>query len=356
MAEATVEDVLMAQGGSLTALPARHLVKAGKSQSVKLPSLHRSASDSAVTAVKKLSPAVYGKRWASDTWMHQTSWLEQTQRTRFVDFTAEERAEFRNYFDHLKGSNGLLLDCPPGTKWCVWAVGFLCERIRGEVIEDMLIALGVVNTQDEVSGLIDKIDDQKTRELDFEQFLELITVRNDSKTIRVFREMLEARWLSHGVNPLMVEGKLGDRNLNFQTVLSQYRRQRLLDGSGCMERCSPEQRELGCKVLKNFTELTRNRNRRRNPRDEVLDLLDEEEKEEACLGGMKTLWRGLCTEHNLTPSRPTSRSRVLERPKSPTEIMAQFHEADQASRKRHTTTQTIVVMAPALQDGSARGA
>ena len=25
------------------------------------------------TAVKKLSPAVYGKRWASDTWMHQTS-------------------------------------------------------------------------------------------------------------------------------------------------------------------------------------------------------------------------------------------------------------------------------------------
>ena len=27
--------------------------------------------------------------------------------------------------------------------------------------------------------------DQKTRELDFEQFLELITVRNDSKTIRV---------------------------------------------------------------------------------------------------------------------------------------------------------------------------
>ncbi|CAE7425054.1 unnamed protein product [Symbiodinium sp. CCMP2592] len=326
MAEATVEDVLMAQGGSLTALPARHLVKAGKSPSVKLPSLHRSASDSAVTAVKKLSPAVYGKRWASENkrFLHkrqQRRWLEQTQRTRFVDFTAEERAEFRNYFDHLKGRNGL---------------------IRGEVIEDMLIALGVVNTQDEVSGLIDKIDDQKTRELDFEQFLELITVRNDSKTIRVFREMLE--------------GKLGDRNLNFQTVLSQYRRQRLLDGSGCMERCSPEQRELGCKVLKNFTELTRNRNRRRNPRDEVLELLDEEEKEEAPLGGMKTLWRGLCTEHNLTPSRPTSRSRVLERPKSPTEIMAQFHEADQASRKRHTTTQTIVVMAPALQDGSARGA
>ncbi|CAE7227100.1 unnamed protein product [Symbiodinium natans] len=296
MAEATVEDVLVAQGSSLPTLPARHLVKAGQGP-VKLPSLQRSASESAVTAVKKLRPAVYGRRWASENkrFLHkrqQRRWLEQTARTRFVDFTAEERAEFQRYFDYLKGPNGL---------------------IGGEAIEDMLIALGVVNTQDEVSGLIDKIDDQKSRELDFEQFLELITVRNDSKTIRVFRDMLE--------------GKLGDRNLNFQTVLSQYRRQRLLDGTGCMERCSPEQRELGCKVLKNFTELTRNRTRKRNPRDEVLELFgDEEEVEEAPLGGMKTLWRGLCTEHNLMPSRPTSGARALERPKSPTEILAPCHQ------------------------------
>jgi len=286
---------------------------------VKLPGLGKSSSETSVASLQKLPPSIYGKRWTTENkrFLHmrrERRWLQQKAKHRFIDFTLPERAEFRRYFDHLKGPTGL---------------------ISGEQIEDLLISLGVVNTQDEVAGLIARVDDRKTQQLDFEQFLELITVRTDSKTIAVFRDMLE--------------GKLGDNNLNFQTVLAQYRRQRLLEGSGAGA-TTPEQQEMGCKVLKNYAELTRSRSQhlKRDPEEEQeLKMFDVAE---APLGGMKTMWRGLCTENNLMPSRPSS-GRRTERPKSPTEILAPFQHLIQASKRRHSLCKTVVVEAPAFYEG-----
>merc|ERR1719401_2679521 len=85
-------------------------------------------------------------------------------------------------------------------------------------LETMLISLGLASTRKEVKEIVDKIDDNGNGELDFDEYLELFRRQNDSQIFKVFKAMME--------------GKLGDRNLNFQTVISTYRRQLFLDATG----------------------------------------------------------------------------------------------------------------------------
>lgn len=146
---------------------------------------------------------VLSKRWTSERHqlLHQyreRAWLRKKAKHSFIDFSESERKELRWYFDALADP--------------------VKERIRPDELDNMLISLGLVDTKREVSNLIGKIDTSGTQELDFEEFLELVRSRTDSPVFQVFKAMME--------------GKLGDRNLNFQTAISQYRRQFILDATG----------------------------------------------------------------------------------------------------------------------------
>ncbi|CAE8703468.1 unnamed protein product, partial [Polarella glacialis] len=263
----------------LTQLPPQLAPKVSRSTS--LPSLTTSASAPALNA-KSLSAItvpmemIYGKRWTSEhkRYLHQRRerrWLQMKAKYCYIDFSVSERAELRRYFDELAGSGG---------------------TVGSEQLENMLISLGLAENRRAVSAI----------------------------------------------------GKLGDPNLNFQTVISMYRRQSMLDAAGCgnWELGSKEQ-ELGSKVLYNFAALQRSRHAdslggHSDPEADTLGIGRPQAPPppsgkptfeitgHAPLGGMEMVWRGICHEHNLVSSRPTSAAgrsrRTVDKPPSPREVIA----------------------------------
>lgn len=289
----------------LTQLPPGLTARSSKA-SLTLPVLSKSSSAPSGFG-KKPSPDIFGKRWTTETkrFLHQRRerrWLERKSKHCYIDFSLDERSALKNYFDALADTDGFLS---------------LAQ------IEDLFISLGIASNQKEIAILVEKVDDLRAGKLDFEQFLELVRSRTDSSIVSVFKNMMD--------------GKLGDPNLNFQTVLSEYRRQLFIDASGARE-SSSARHELGAKVLKNFAELQRNRNRKTeaDQEDDSFALegdssdpsqeLAFEVKGQAPLGGLKMTWRGACTEHDLLPAdRPPSASRPKhERPQSPSEILREI--------------------------------
>eukprot|EP00930_Biecheleria_cincta_P043493 TRINITY_DN29863_c0_g1_i2.p1 TRINITY_DN29863_c0_g1~~TRINITY_DN29863_c0_g1_i2.p1 ORF type:complete len:347 (+),score=54.55 TRINITY_DN29863_c0_g1_i2:168-1208(+) len=281
----------------LTQLPPG-LTSSSSKGKLKLPVLSKSSSAPSISS-KKTSD-ILGKRWTTETklFLHQRRerrWLERKNKHCYIDFSLEERAAFKSYFDALAGTDGYLSIAQ---------------------IEDLFISLGIASNQKEIATIVDKVDDLRAGKLDFEQFLELIRSRTDSSIVSVFKNMMD--------------GKLGDTNLNFQTVLSEYRRQLFIDASGARE-SSSARHELGAKVLQNFAELQRHRNRK--PEDDEFVLEGDssnmpkdrafEAYGQAPLGGLKMTWRGACTEHDLLPAdQPSSATkRKQERPPSPSEIL-----------------------------------
>jgi len=328
----------------LTQLPPQLAPKVSRSTS--LPSLTTSASAPALNA-KSLSAItvpmemIYGKRWTSEhkRYLHQRRerrWLQMKAKYCYIDFSVSERAELRRYFDELAGSGG---------------------TVGSEQLENMLISLGLAENRRAVSAIVETIDDLKSGELDFEQFLEMLRKKKDANILKVFKEM--------------TEGKLGDPNLNFQTVISMYRRQSMLDAAGCgnWELGSKEQ-ELGSKVLYNFAALQRSRHAdslggHSDPEADTLGIGRPQAPPppsgkptfeitgHAPLGGMEMVWRGICHEHNLVSSRPTSAAgrsrRTVDKPPSPREVIASIVKIP--GRKRVGGTKgTVMLQAPALEE------
>eukprot|EP00931_Biecheleriopsis_adriatica_P104735 TRINITY_DN79371_c0_g1_i1.p1 TRINITY_DN79371_c0_g1~~TRINITY_DN79371_c0_g1_i1.p1 ORF type:complete len:347 (-),score=79.70 TRINITY_DN79371_c0_g1_i1:113-1153(-) len=317
--------------------------QSAKSAASSMPVLSpaRSASAPNLPELKQPLETIYGKRWTTETklYLHrrrERRWLALKQKDRFVDFSVKERAQLRRYFDALAGSSG---------------------RVCLEQLENMLISLGLAENQRDVGNLISRIDDLKIGELDFEQFLELLCARTDrSQVIKIFKEM--------------ADGNLGDRNLNFQTVISEYRRQHFMDASGASG-APVHRQESGSKVLQNFAALQRSRwDALHPPEDEEAAAMGasmEPSKEpnfktggQAPMGGMEVCWRGVCCEHNLLSEPVDGRSRrTVEKPKSPREIVESILKSKPKPQKKFAgRVGTIIVPAPALdaeEYGARRG-
>merc|ERR1719197_749858 len=86
----------------------------------------------------------------------------------------------------------------------------------------MLISLGLAANRREVNEIVSGIDDNDSGELDFEQYLTIVRTRADPAMFQVFKSM--------------IDGTLGDRNLNFRTVISGYRRGMIMDGTGARDK------------------------------------------------------------------------------------------------------------------------
>mmetsp|Transcript_58277 Transcript_58277/g.148060 ORF Transcript_58277/g.148060 Transcript_58277/m.148060 type:complete len:380 (+) Transcript_58277:73-1212(+) len=262
----------------------------------------------------------------------QREWLRSKAKDGYIDFSDEERAELRRYFDALATSE---------------------ERIGMDRLETMLISLGLASTRKEVKEIVDKIDDNGNGELDFDEYLELFRHQNDSQIFKVFKAMME--------------GKLGDRNLNFQTVISTYRRQLFLDATGA--RTNRQVRipsdyvtedvplEHSVQVLQNFARMQNLRyneaaaSAAESGRTLEPSVMTWEQTGGVPPGGLGMLWRGVANENKLFP-RPTTaerKRRSLGKPKSPRTVIHEVISQSRARRQRSSYRgSTVVVGSPGL--------
>jgi len=258
------------------------------------------------TRSSEVNRDIYTRNWTTDhkRLLHERrerKFLRKQGKHGYIDFSDSERAELRRYFDALAGSGQ--------------------QRVKLDKLEDMLISLGVAGSKYEVKSIVEAVDNDQTGELDFEEYLEMVRTRTDSEIFQVFKAMME--------------GKLGDQNLNFQTVLSAYRRQLMVASTGAHAWCgsnAAEKQEKGAKILDNFAKLQRSRYEQAEAKavaegkelEPSTDILPFEFSGNAPLGGLRMMWLGVCHENSFVPRGQSEQAskRIMERPKSPSAVIS----------------------------------
>lgn len=325
--------------GALSAqVPQEHALKRSNS----LPCLPSIKGAGACVAPREGGPpkeGIYSRRWAGENQrlLHQQrerQWLRTKGKHSYIDFSDVERAELRRYFDALATSS---------------------KRIGMDRLENMLISLGLASTRKEVRKIVDAIDSNGNGELDFEEYLEIFRTRTDSEIFQVFKAMME--------------GRLGDRNLNFQTVISTYRRNLFMDATGATTmrpvRLPSDNvpAEQGAKILQNFSALQRSRYIEAEAAFEAggppVDkyVLPFNPTGSVPPGGLGMVWRGVTAEYSLVSSRPSSADRsrrTLGTPLSPRTVLEDIVKVSKPKKKTCGYGSTIVIYAPALEEGAGR--
>lgn len=250
-------------------------------------------------------------------------------------------------------------------------------------LEDMMISLGVAETQKEVWELVNSIDGHTPgdEELNFDDYLEIVRAKLNSKAkMQVWQAMMK--------------GTLGNPNLNFETVLSEYRRGMIINATGAPKLDSQPQtldetpsslgatggtnsvlsmsrfsersvrreppddkdrrkKQEGLRILGNFATLQKGRHaeapqqhrvstssrdgRRRSDVSQVSSHVSCRERDlseppsfqqvsgQAPLGKLEWLWNSVVADYRIKSSRPNSadgeRSPTFGRPPSPSEVI-----------------------------------
>lgn len=127
-----------------------------------------------------------------------------------IDFDDKERFKLKQYFSSLDedGSGSIGID----------------------ELEDPLISLGIAESKDDVKKIIDTVDDDKSGQIEFKEFLDIIKNKNsdgtekDNLIIDFFKDM--------------INGNLGEgdykipKSLPFSLIISTIRRKKLLGKPG----------------------------------------------------------------------------------------------------------------------------
>lgn len=356
-------------------------LKGSQSAPLLLPSLPKPPPKTKCTA------AMNTRQWAPEhkRLLHEDRerrWLTQKARHQWVDFSDSERTELRRYFDALREG---------------------ADKLSVDRLEDMMVSLGLADSRQEVERIVEAIDGDRTGELDFEEYLLILRTRADPGIFRVFK--------------MMMEGKLGDRDLPFQMVMSAYRREHILGATGAPPRVgqgTSESKQRCDRILRNFATLQRRRHeegslanlmaRFSNASEEdvkkalewargkvtraAAKLADQgffedgraaqdssaqltaalpfENDGHAQLGGLEMMWRGICHEKGLIRSRPSSadgprrkpQEQRLQRPESPSAVIAKVMKtADGANKRAPMPAQRsciVVEEAPVLLAGGGK--
>lgn len=329
----------MAMGQSRSPVPGP--VQKSMSSSVSLPDIHRPKLQTSP------SKGIYGRQWTTENRrllheMRERSWLKQQGKHGMIDFSERERKELRAYFEAIAEVE------PASPK--------KQGRIRVDRLEDMLISLGLAGSRREVGEIVRAIDDKGSGDLDFEQYLTIVRTIAGPAIFTVFKAM--------------IDGKLGDANLNFRTVISSYRRRMIMDATGvrCPSKSAPvaipaepEQdktrkpqedvwgrKKRGKRILDNFANLQKvryDKGEKRGDRGETgEDSMPWAGSGFVPTGGMQMLWHSVCQENKLVPSRPASADkRALEPPRSPRDIIQSIVTVKLKNVSRRGT---LVITAP----------
>lgn len=269
---------------------------------------------------------IYGRLWTTENkrLMHEWSqrrWLENQGKHAMVDFSEKERKALKVYFDAIAEGDESRREP---------------RRIRVDRLEDMLISLGLAGSRRQVAEIVRAVDDRGTQELDFDQYLTIMAKNPDPAIFQVTQAMIDRR--------------LGDRNLNFRTAISAYRRAAIMDATGARgadpvklgipspapssqepskKQETDEKRVRGTRILRNYAALQKNRFDRGEMRadrgEEGEDSMPFDAAGSVPAGRMQMLWQHVCRENQLVPSRPSSAERKtmisLGTPGSPRDII-----------------------------------
>jgi len=173
------------------------------------------------------------------------NWMSKHGRRHLINFDDKERFKLKQYFKSLDvdGSGSIGLD---------------------ELV-DPLISLGIAETVDEVQKIIDSVDDDGSKQIEFKEFLKIIaTSENSAETglIDFFKDMIEGK---------LAGGKISN-TLPFNLIISTVRRKKLM--SSIMSKDTKEKAD-GEKVLNSYARL--------------LAIRKKELPEEAAIKSAKTL-------------------------------------------------------------------
>ena len=159
------------------------------------------------------------------------------------------------------------------------------ESIGVEELEDPLIALGLVQDRQQVMEIIDKVDDDKTGEIEFQEFLKIISLgkrRSDtsqeyvSHTRKGKQEEEDDRigaivdWFKD-----LTEGKYkkNDLEIPFTLFISDFRRKQLLNAMMSKDK---SERKKGEKIMNCFkNQLVQSKTRKRLSEVELSKIVQE---------------------------------------------------------------------------------
>jgi len=152
-------------------------------------------------------------------------WMAKHGRRHLINFDNKERSKLKQYFNSLDadGSGSIGLD---------------------ELV-DPLISLGIAESVDEVQRIIDSVDDDQSKQIEFKEFLKIIASQENSGEtglIDFFKDMIEGR---------LSGGEISNK-LPFNLIISTVRRKKLM--SSIMAKDTKEKDE-GKKVLNSYARL-----------------------------------------------------------------------------------------------------
>ena len=92
---------------------------------------------------------------------NQSKWLKTRGKKKFIDFDDDHRILLRKYFNSLDADGG--------------------GDIGVDELEEPLIALGLVDTREQVKKIVDTVDTDLTEKIEFEEFLSIVKGDASSK-------------------------------------------------------------------------------------------------------------------------------------------------------------------------------
>ena len=121
-----------------------------------------------------------------------------------IDFTTEDRKQYKEVFDALDSDGS--------------------KAITIKELEDPLIALGFVNSRDEVKDMVADVDEDGSGKIEFDEFLLIMRAikkgKGESSLFQFFDDMVKGKL-----------SKMGDMDKDqpFMLNISMYRRRRIMD-------------------------------------------------------------------------------------------------------------------------------
>ncbi|CAI2375598.1 unnamed protein product [Moneuplotes crassus] len=193
------------------------------------------------------------------------NWLRKHGKSQYIDFEDDQKKKLWEYFKSLDGDGS--------------------ESIGVEELEDPLIALGLVNDRQQVEDIIRKVDDDDTGEIEFEEFLKIISLgrrRSGGEEIEQFqtkkdKEVANNDCIDAIVNCFrdLTDGKYkkNDLEIPFQLFISDYRRKQLLNAMMSKDK---NEKKVGEGIMNCFkNQLTQSKTRKRLSEVELNKIVQE---------------------------------------------------------------------------------
>eukprot|EP01017_Pseudomicrothorax_dubius_P019234 TRINITY_DN2115_c0_g1_i12.p1 TRINITY_DN2115_c0_g1~~TRINITY_DN2115_c0_g1_i12.p1 ORF type:complete len:277 (+),score=93.29 TRINITY_DN2115_c0_g1_i12:50-880(+) len=155
----------------------------------------------------------------------ERQWMKKHGMKDFIDFDDNERQNLHKYFNSLDGDGS--------------------GSIGVDELEDPLIALGLVQTREDVEKLVKLVDEDGSGQIEFDEFLSIMsTIKNNSELkaspiFSFFKRMIDGEQLMDRM----------DKNIPFKLNVSQFRRKRIMDA---IMSSSKEDKDSGMKILQAF--------------------------------------------------------------------------------------------------------